>query len=266
MKNKMKIGFVQFAPIFGEVEANLKKAEKLLDSFDGELAVLPEFFNTGYLFTSHDEVATYAEEIPTGATTNMLLNVARKKNICIVAGLPEREGNEFYNSAVVVNKNGVVGTYRKTHLFFEEKLFFSAGNSGFNVFDLGTCKIGVMICFDWFFPESMRTLALKGADIICHCANLVLPFCQDAMRTRCLENRVFAVTANRTGFDTNGGKQMHFTGASQITDKNGEILFRASAENDEVSYIDIDVTSARDKQLNEFNNLFLDRRQDHYTK
>ena len=260
----MKIGFVQFAPIFGAVKENLAKAEMLLNNLDGELAVLPEFFNTGYLFSTNDEVARLAEEAPDGMTTAMLISVARKKNIYIVAGLPERAGDLFYNSAVIVSPQGFAGVYRKTHLFFEERLFFTPGNSGLNVFDIGTCKIGVMVCFDWFFPESMRVLALKGADVICHCANLVLPYCQDAMVTRCLENGVFAVTANRTGSDVRSGKRLDFTGASQITGRKGEIIHRASSKEDEVLSIDIDVLAASNKQLNEYNNLFKDRRCDYY--
>ncbi|MFO0767873.1 MAG: nitrilase-related carbon-nitrogen hydrolase [Nitrospiraceae bacterium] len=92
-----------------------------------------------------------------------------------------------------------LGCYRKTHLFFEETLFFDPGDSGFQVWDVGGAKVGVMICFDWFYPESARTLALMGADIIAHPSNLVLPHCPDSMVTRCLENRVFSITANRIG-------------------------------------------------------------------
>jgi predicted amidohydrolase len=91
----------------------------------------------------------------------------------------------------------------------EEALWFCPGDRDFPVFDIGPCKIGIMICFDWFFPESMRILSLKGADVICHSANLVLPFCQDAMVTRCLENHVFAITANRIGMENRGGKTFH---------------------------------------------------------
>ena len=86
----------------------------------------------------------------------------------IVAGLPERAGAACYNSAVVVGPSGFIGCYRKTHLFFEETLFFTPGDTGFQVWDIGLAKIGVMICFDWYYPEAARTLALKGAEIICH--------------------------------------------------------------------------------------------------
>ena len=94
-----------------------------------------------------------------------------------MAGLPERAGAHCFNSAVVVGPKGFIGCYRKTHLFFEETIFFTPGDTGFHVWDIGVAKVGVMICFDWFYPEAARTLALQGADIIAHPSNLVLPHC-----------------------------------------------------------------------------------------
>jgi predicted amidohydrolase len=260
----MKAGFIQFSPVFGNVDANIEKASSMMEKADAELMVLPELFNTGYLFISLKEVAAVAEEIPAGKTTRALSAIARRKKINIVAGIAEKFKNDLYNSAVLISPEGYAGTYRKTHLFNEENLWFKPGNTGFNVFDLGICRIGIMICFDWFFPESARILALKGADIICHPANLVLPYCQDAMLTRCLENRVYAVTANRTGCEERGGKKFSYTGKSQITAPDARILYRAGAQNDEIGIVDIDVRTARNKRINEHNNMFADRRIDCY--
>ena len=89
----------------------------------------------------------------------------------------------------------------------EETLWFTPGDSGFQVWDIGLAKIGVMICFDWYYPESARTLALMGAEIICHPSNLVLPNSPDSMPVRCLENRVFAITSNRIGTEARGVEQ-----------------------------------------------------------
>jgi len=261
---QLKAGFIQFAPVLGDVKGNLAQAEALLANFDGDIAVLPEFFNSGYLFTSAAEVAALAEAIPGGLTTKMLLATAQRRGIHIVAGLPESAAGRFFNSAVVVSPQGVLGVYRKLHLYAEEKLYFRAGDKGLRVFDVGLCKIGVMICFDWFFPEAMRSLALQGADIICHCANLVLPFCQNSMSTRCLENGVFAITANRTGSDVSSDKRLDFTGASQITGTRGEVLYRAAAEGEAVASRCLDITAARDKRLNAYNDLFADRRRGAY--
>ncbi|MBN1828845.1 MAG: acyltransferase [Deltaproteobacteria bacterium] len=256
----MRAGFVQFNPRFGDVEGNLQRIEELLRNCNLDIVVLPELCTSGYLFTSHGEVESLAEEIPDGMSTKRLCRIARERRMVIVAGLAERKGNLFFNSAVVVTPEGYRGTYRKIHLFYEEKLWFAPGDGEFQIYDVGFCKIGVMICFDWIFPESVRILSLKGAELICHPANLVLPFCQDAMVTRCLENRVFAITANRTGVEKRGGKSLTFTGMSQIAAPGAVILLRSTEDREEVGVAEIDVDGARNKQVNDFNNLFKDRR------
>ncbi|MBN1548449.1 MAG: acyltransferase, partial [Syntrophaceae bacterium] len=221
-------------------------------------------FNTGYLFLSKEEAWNLSEEVPGGKTSRLIIDLAKRKNQYIVAGLVERSVDRLYNSAIIASPQGYLGTYRKIHLFSEEKLWFTPGDRPFPVFDIGIGKIGVMICFDWFFPESARILALKGADVICHCANLVLPFCQDGMITRCLENRVFAITANRTGDERRDDKVLAYTGRSQITGPQGNILYRASVGSDEVGTADIDITQARNKRLNVYNHLLNNRRVDMY--
>ena len=260
----MKAAFIQFNPQFGEVDLNVKQALKLVEKTDADVIVLPELFNTGYLIVSEDEAFDLSERLPDGKTTAALSAAAKTKKTHIVAGLIERQGDDLFNSAVVVSPSGYLGRYRKVHLFNEEKLWFKPGDLGFDVFDIGLCKIGVMICFDWYFPESMRTLALKGADLICHSANLVLPFCQDAMKTRCLENRVFAVTANRTGEENRNGKSCRYTGRSQITGPDAKILYQAGAETEEIGIAEIDIALARNKNLNPYNHALLDRREDFY--
>jgi predicted amidohydrolase len=260
----MKAAFIQFDPVFGEIEVNIKKALGLVERTGAQIIVLPELFNTGYLIVSKDEAFDLSEPIPGGKTTEALSAAAREKNAHIVAGLIERENDNLFNSAVVLSPSGYLGKYRKIHLFSEEKLWFQPGDLGFKVFDIGICKIGVMVCFDWFFPESMRTLALKGADLICHSANLVLPFCQDAMITRCLENRVFAITANRTGVENRKGKTLHYTGKSQITGPDAKILYQAGAETEEIGIAEIDVNLSRDKNLNLYNHILFDRRENFY--
>ena len=264
----MKVGYLQYRPEFGKVDENLDKVEALLNLSDADLIVLPELFNTGYVFASKEEARLLSEEIPGGKTVNRLITISKRSKKCIVAGLAERKNDNLFNSAVLVTPNGLVGgVYRKIHLYSEEKLWFAPGNQPFAVYDIGFCRIGIMICFDWFFPESMRILALKGADIICHPANLVLPFCQNSMVTRCLENHVYAVTANRTGIEDRGnGKILHFTGCSQITGPDGAVLYRGKEDTEEVMAIEIDIEKARDKRLNPFNDLFSDRRPELYRK
>lgn len=256
----MKVGFIQFEPAFGDKEYNLRQIERLVEAVDAELIVLPELCTTGYHFTSRQEVEALGEEVPDGRTTETLGRLAQARNAVLVAGLIEKRGEKLYNAAMLIGPGGHMATYRKIHLFYEETLWFTPGDLPFSVYDLGVCRVGMMICFDWLFPEAARTLALRGADLLCHPANLVLPYCQDAMITRCLENRVFAVTANRIGTEIREGKKLCFTGRSQIVGPDGTILCRAGDLGAETGVVDIDVQRARVKAINPYNDLFAGRR------
>lgn len=257
----MRVGFYQNDPVFGEVKRNLDTVVTGLGEVACDLMVLPELFATGYQFVSRDEALDLAEPVPDGMTTRRLVELAADRSMSLVAGLPERAGDRVYNSAVLVGPEGFVGVYRKTHLFFEETLFFDPGDSGFHVWDVGTARVGVLVCFDWIYPESARTLALQGAEILCHPSNLVLPHCPDAMVTRCLENRVFSITANRIGTEARGGKTaLTYIGRSEVVDPKGRILHRASPHQAEVAVVEIDPSEARDKSINPYNDLLRDRR------
>jgi predicted amidohydrolase len=263
----MKAGFFQFAPVFGKKDENIKKVLSALKNANADLIVLPEFFATGYQFVSEDEVAELSEKIPNGYTTEFLSEISHQRGFSIVAGLPERDGDRFFNSAVLTGPEGFMGVYRKTHLFFEEKLFFSPGDTGFKVWDTKIGRIGIMICFDWFFPESMRVLALMGADIIVHPANLILPYCPAAMPLRCLENRVHAITANRIGEEQRKeGQSLRFIGQSLIVSSEGKVLVKSSESEEVLMVADIKPESARNKSLTALNNIFHDRRPEMYSK
>lgn len=261
----MKVGYYQFDCAFGEVKRNLDQVSTALSRVSADLLVLPELFASGYQFSTNQEVLDLAEPIPNGPTTQRLLELAKARDMVLVGGLPERSGDRVFNSAVVVGPKGFMGCYRKTHLFFEETLFFAPGDTGFHVWDIGPARIGVMVCFDWFYPEAARSLALKGADILCHPSNLVLPYCPDGMVTRCLENRVFSITANRIGSEERGGKQkLTFIGSSEVVTPRGQILERAPRDQDALAVVDIDPTEARRKTLNPYNDLLADRRTELY--
>jgi predicted amidohydrolase len=252
----MRVGFVQMNPKFLRVEENVDRALRFLERTRADLMVLPELFNTGYNFRSRSEVERVAERVPSGYTTQRLLDVSLDRNMTIVAGIVERRGTSFYNSAVVARR-GRAFTYRKVHLFFNEKKFFKPGNE-FKVFG----DLGVMICFDWFFPESARTLMLKGAKIIAHPSNLVLPFCPHAMRTRCIENRIFAITADRVGRE----RDLKYIGRSEILDTKGRILYCASANREEVVVREINLREAANKRMTSMNDLIHDRRPEVYLR
>ncbi|MDD5408388.1 MAG: beta-ureidopropionase [Candidatus Cloacimonas acidaminovorans] len=261
----MKISALQFAPRLLDKDYNLQKIKQLLDKLKTDLVVLPELCNSGYVFATKEEVFSVAEEAGKGETYFTLSEIASCNNCNIVYGYPELDGNNLFNSCILIMPDGRFYNYRKTHLFNREKLFFSPGDTGFQVFTiLNGVKIGMMICFDWQFPEAARTLALLGAQIICHPANLVLPWCQQAMKTRCLENRVFAVTANRIGTEINAEETVSFTGQSQILNTKGEVLSSLSVSEERTITVEINPEEANDKTVTERNDAFKDRRPEFY--
>jgi beta-ureidopropionase len=112
-----------------------------------------------------------------------------------------------------------------------------------------------MICFDWIFRESARTLMLKGAEVIAHPSNLILPHCPESMKTRALENHVYVVTADRVGVE----RGLRFIGQSQIINPRGQVIYRASPTREECVIREIDLALARDKSVTSKNNLVKDR-------
>lgn len=256
----MKVGFLQSRPRFGSVRENVHAAQSLLKDVNDATIVLPELFNTGYLFRSQDELDMLAESSTTGYTVTEMRKIAKQRRLTLVFGIAEKIGRRTYNTAVLVTPNGKTYTYQKTHLFDREKLFFTPGEKGYAVHKVDGARIGLMVCFDWCFPEVTRILALEGAQIICHPANLVMPYCQDAMKTRSIENRVFTITANRIGVEKRGNISISFTGQSQIVDPSGNVLASAGDRSESLKIVDIRVEDADNKSITANNDLFKDRR------
>ncbi len=261
----MLLGIAQTSPRFGKREENIEEALSALAAEKADLWVLPEFFATGYKFVKKAEVRALAEPIPDGPTTERLASFCREMGCFIVAGLPELSGSTVYNSSVLVGPEGYLATYRKIHLFGEEKRFFSPGDLGFPVVDIGHVRVGLMICFDHLFPEAARTLALQGADVIAHPANLIIPnLAQRTMTVRAIENGLFTATANRVGEEARGDGVLRYIGESQIVAPNGETLVRLSPDRAEVGVAEIDPQEARDKSLTSHNDKLADRRPEFY--
>jgi len=258
----MRLAVVQTNPEFGRVELNIESALSLMQSVSADLYVLPELFNTGYNFLEQDEVGALAE--PSNGKTFQALAAFAARRTCLVAYGFVEKADQLYNSAALISASGLVGLYRKVHLFDRETLFFTPGNLGFPVFDTPLGRVGMMVCFDWIYPESARTLALKGAQLIIHPSNLVLPYCPDAMITRCLENRVFAATANRVGRENRGPFDLRFIGTSEIVSPRGEILTRLTADMPGIHFAEIDLREARQKKINQYNDLLADRNPEQY--
>ncbi len=260
----MKISVVQTNPSFGKVTDNIQQAFSLMENVDADIFVLPELFSTGYNFEDLSEVEKYAEKVD-GLTSRRLISFCKEKNCYIAYGFAEK-ADALYNSAALVGSGGVVTIYRKIHLFDRENILFARGNLDFQVIELPLAKIGLMICFDWIFPESARTLAIRGAEVILHPSNLVMPYCPDAMITRSIENRIFAATADRVGREIRGGRDLTFIGTSQITSPTGEVLCRLDRSTPGIGVVEIDPLKAKVKQLNQYNDLFADRRETFYLK
>ncbi|MBI5970795.1 MAG: acyltransferase [Deltaproteobacteria bacterium] len=261
----MKAAFIQTAPVFGDIEANVEGAIKKSLSLGADIVVLPELFSTGYQFRSRAEALKLSEDAKDGLASVRLIETAKKARCHIVAGIAEKAGDRVYNSAVLIGPKGLIAVYRKAHLFWNEKKIFSPGNTPFEVYDIGAARVGMMICFDWIFPEAARTLALKGADIIAHPANLVLPYCPAAMLTRSIENRVFSITANRVGVEERiKGGRLKFIGSSQIVSPTGEVLASVGKSKAAAGVAEIDVKQARDKHITPLNDIFKDRRRGMY--
>lgn len=256
----MKIGYLQLKPQFGRIKDNVKAAKSLMSKVTDATLVLPELFNTGYLFRNIDEIKELSESAVSGYTVTELKKVAKKQRLNLVFGIAEKKARQYFNTSVLITATGKVETYQKLHLFDREKLFFKPGTKVLKIYNLPETKIGMMVCFDWIFPEVTRVLALQGARVICHPSNLVLPYCQDAMKTRSIENRVFTITANRIGTEKRGSVSMTFTGKSQVVNPAGEVIASSGERSESLKVVEIDPAEAGDKKATPNNDIFEDRR------
>ncbi|MBL7961126.1 acyltransferase, partial [bacterium] len=236
----LRIGYYQFRPAFGQKKKNLVKVINALHEATSDLIVLPELPFTGYYFRDRQEAAQLSEDPSASAIVESLTALCKERKFYIVTGFAEKKLDKCFNSALLIGPKGLMHTYRKLHLFNEEKNWFDPGDIALQVQTVRGVKIGMMVCFDWIFPEVMRTLVLQGAQVICHPSNLVMNYCQDAMRTRCLENMVYSVTANRFGSDKRTHGELKFTGQSQITAPKGIVIHRAPPQRETLFITEID--------------------------
>jgi predicted amidohydrolase len=260
----MIVGYYQYYPEFGAPKRNLEKVEDSLAGVEADIVVLPELAFTGYFFEGRDELKDLAEIVSESPIVHRLSRLCKDNAFYLVVGFAERYKKRLYNTALVIGPSGLAHRYRKLHLFNTEKEYFDPGDTPLNTIEIRGAKVGVMICFDWIFPEVARSLALQGADLLCHPSNLVLTYCQKTMLTRSLENSVYSVTANRIGKETRPRGELLFTGQSQIVGPKGEIVASSNSDEEAVVLCDIDLSNARNKFITENNNLFLDRRPEFY--
>jgi predicted amidohydrolase len=244
----MRVAVAQTEPRLGEKERNLELCLARLEeatAAGAHLLVLPECAIPGYMFNSAEEALLHAEEVP-GPSTQALEQECERLGAHVVCGLLERDGDVLRNAAVLVGPDGLVGTYRKTHLPFLGVDRFVVPGDELPVFDTPLGRIGVEICYDLRFPEVTRTLALEGADIVAHPTNFpVAARIQTELITvaRAAENRIYLLTANRVGQERWG----EFCGWSQIVDPYGTRLAEAGETEEALLVADVELEKARDK-------------------
>jgi len=263
----MNISFYQFCPESHAILQNRTTILKALESCDTDLIVLPELAFSGYAFSSFQELLD-CSELPDGKTATLLQDLSDSTNTAIVTGFAEYSPStdQVFNSALCIRPGRPRKIYRKAHLFNTEKQLFTPGDTSFFTIDVDGISIGMLICLDHMFPEAARSLALQGAQIICHPSNLVLEgYAQKITRVRAMENHLYWILANRTGSEQASGGTLHFTGCSQIVAPDGTILASAGRTDTCIRSIVIDPETASDKRITPGNDLFLDRRTDLYT-
>lgn len=260
-----RIACRQLAPRLGELTANHRQivrtiAETTADGID--VLVLPELATSGYVFQSPDEVAACAitPDDPLIGEWAAALN----GDAVVVCGYAERgEDGAFYNSALILDASGVLATYRKTHLWDREKLFFTPGSEPPPVVPTRFGRIAVMVCYDLEFPEYTRRVALAGADLIAVPTNWPevprpdgerppeVVIAQAAARV----NRVTIACCDRSGTE----RGQRWTEGTAIVDHDGWV----AAAGDHAQ-AEVDLAAARDKNLGDRNHLFSDRRTELY--
>ncbi|WP_251880554.1 nitrilase family protein [Achromobacter sp. Marseille-Q4954] len=268
------VASVQMEPAIGETAANIARSIELVEQAAAQgarLVVLPELANTGYMFDSREEAYALAEAVPEGPSSQAWIALAQRLGIYLVAGIAERAGGRLYNSALVAGPDGYLGTYRKLHLWGDENLYFEAGDLGLPVFDTELGRIGVAICYDGWFPEVYRLLAVRGADIVAVPTNWVPmpgqtrdgPVMAHALTmSGAHSNGLTVVCADRVGTE----RGQPFVGRSLIVGSQGwTAAGPASIDQEEVLLAPIDLkASRRARQLNDFNHVLRDRRRDIY--
>lgn len=236
---------VQFEPTMFEKERNIEGLLALVETAaDGgaQLIVTPEMGTTGYCWHDRAEVAPFVEPIP-GPTTDRFAAVAKEKNVHIVVGMPEVDPATelYYNSAVLIGPDGVVGTHRKTHPYISEPKWAASGDLGHRVFETPLGRVAMLICMDIHFIETARLAGLGGADVICHVSNWLAertpaPY----WITRAFENGCYLVEANRWGLE----RGVQFAGGSCIIAPDASILATVDG-GDGIAFARIDPAVAR---------------------
>jgi predicted amidohydrolase len=247
----MKIAGVQMDVRLADVQANLAAIIQRLKearSAGATLTVFPECALTGYCYDSLLEARPYAEPIP-GPSTSRLGAVCAELGAYAVVGMLEADGDRLFNAAALVGPEGVIGSYRKIHLpYLGIDRFTTHGDRPFAVHEVAGIRVGMHICYDGAFPESVRVMTILGADLI------VLPtnwppgsecMAANGVNMRAMENVVYYMSVNRVGTE----RGFRFIGRSRIADPSGNTLAQSTGEEVEILYAEIDPSTARNKHI-----------------
>ena len=261
----MRIALIQMNSKEADRDSNVDKACKLVEEAiqnRPDVIVLPEFFNTEYFPQYRDyKYIQYAEK-DDGHTISRMKELSRKYSVHIIATIYEEERlGLYYDTAMVINPEGkITGKYRKVHpagVHSLEKIYFRGG-SRFYVFAIDGWKVGIIICYDWRFPESMRCLALLGAELV------VIPFAAStiamwskALPTRAWENSLYVAACNKVGKEGD----WNFPGGSVIVDPEGNIM-KSAGNGEETITADLDLSLVYQARVK--SPVFRDRRPDAY--
>lgn len=259
----MKISIVQSHPALLDIATTTRRLKKQLQECrdqEADLIILPELANSGYSFTSKEDAAALAEPANgNGPFLSFLSNYCHQYAKEIITGFAEESEEGTFNSAALIDENGIQSIYRKVHLFDKEKQWFRPGKTKPKTISRPWGTLSILICYDWAFPELWRDLALQGVDLIAHPCNLVLPYAQKAVIGHALCNRISIATANRVGTES-----FVFTGKSQFINSEGTPLCKASPQHQEVCTVEWNPQDGRDKRPTENSHLFHDRRAEIY--
>jgi predicted amidohydrolase len=267
----LRIACCQVRPVMGEVDGNrelLRRAVGDAVAAGARLIVLPELSTTGYAFESTDEARALGQRAGGGALSDWAVE-ARRGQAVVVGGFAEVDGSSVYNSAAVVDGSGVLAVYRKVHLWDTELRVFDRGDEAPPVVRTAIGMVGVSVCYDVFFPEHTRALALGGADVIVAPTNAPSASSAPAVenigvsiaRATAHVNRVFVAVCDRWGSE----RGIEWVGRSVIADPDGDVLAGPPGDREQLLLADCDFRRARDKRWpGTENDVLADRRPDLY--
>lgn len=270
------------------VEENIMKAEKMVReaaAAGARIILLPELFERNYFCQERNyDYYSYATPLSENLAVNHFKKVAKELEVVLPISFYEKDENVFYNTVAVIDADGtVLGSYRKTHIpddhYYQEKFYFTPGNTGFRVWETRYAKIGVGICWDQWFPEAARGMAVQGADILFYPTAIgsepilscdSMPHWRRCMQGHAACNVVPVVCANRIGredvepTEANGMQKssLVFYGSSFVTDETGAFISEASRDREEIVYGECDTDEV--KNLRYSWGLFRDRRPEMY--